>query len=89
MIAGEGYCDDGQDAFAHEVGGRNEFDIDRQCTCGDGSSILSQDGDTGSIRVKEESLWFFLVSGRPIGQPAWYDPIVMNAQKELEVAFDQ
>jgi hypothetical protein len=90
VIAGEGYFDNDQDAFAHEVVGRNYFDIDRQCICGDGSLILYQDGDYVSICAKEESLRFLLVSGRPIGEPvAWYGPIVMNTQKELEVAFDE
>ncbi|MHC1743994.1 MAG: pirin family protein [Syntrophobacteraceae bacterium] len=90
VIAGEGYFDNVQDAFAHEVVGRNYFDMDRQCTCGDGSLILYQDGDYVSISAKEESLRFLLVSGRPIGEPvAWYGPIVMNTQKELEVAFDE
>jgi hypothetical protein len=30
-----------------------------------------------------------LISGKPIGEPlAWRQPIVMNTQEELKVAFD-
>lgn len=90
VIEGEGYFDEERNAFAHEVVGRSYFDMDRQCACGDGSLILYQDGDYVSIGAREESLRFLLVSGRPIGEPvAWYGPIVMNTQKELELAFDE
>jgi quercetin 2,3-dioxygenase len=90
VIEGEGTFDDAQDAFAHEVVGRNYFDLDRQCTCGNGSLILYGDGDHVSIRSKDEPLRFLLVSGRPIGEPvAWYGPIVMNTQEELRVAFEE
>jgi len=33
---------------------------------------------------------FLLISGRPIGEPvAWRGPIVMNTEKELDIAFEE
>ena len=90
VIEGTGYFDDEQDAFSHEVIGRNYSDLDRKCICGDGDLVLYEDGDHVSINAKDGPLRFLLVSGRPIGEPvAWYGPIVMNTQEELRVAFDE
>jgi len=90
VIEGKGYFDDDLDSFSHEVVGRNYFDLNRECLCGDGDLVLYEDGDRVSISAKDSLLRFLLVSGRPIGEPiAWYGPIVMNTQEELKVAFDE
>lgn len=90
VIEGKGYFDDDLDSFSHEVVGRNYFDLNRECVCGDGTLILYEDGDHVSIHAKQEPLRFLLVSGRPIGEPiAWYGPIVMNTQEELRIAMDE
>jgi quercetin 2,3-dioxygenase len=90
VIEGRGYFDDEQNAFAHEVVGKNYFDLDRQCICGNETLILYEDGDHVAISAEDEPLRFLLVSGRPIGEPiAWYGPIVMNTQEELQVAFEE
>ena len=46
------------------------------------------DGDSINVRTGEEPLRFLLFTGTPIGEPvAWYGPIVMNTEEELETAF--
>jgi quercetin 2,3-dioxygenase len=90
VIDGEGYFDLERNAFSHEVVGRNYFDFDRQCTCGPENLILFEDGDAVAVTTEEHPVRFLLVSGKPIGEPvAWYGPIVMNTQEELEVAFKE
>jgi hypothetical protein len=42
------------------------------------------------VSPEKNGVRFLLVSGRPIGEPvAWYGPIVMNARKELRLAFEE
>ena len=45
-------------------------------------------GDTVKIATGESSARMLFISGKPIKEPvAWYGPIVMNTQEELENAF--
>ena len=90
VIEGEGFFDQNQDPYAHEVIGSNYFDFKRSCLCGDGTMILYGDGDQLSVTPAKNGVRFLLISGRPIGEPvAWYGPIVMNTQEELRVAFEE
>jgi redox-sensitive bicupin YhaK (pirin superfamily) len=90
VLEGEGYFDPERDAYAHEVIGKNYFDLNRQCSCGAESLILYEDGDEVAITAKGSALRFLLISGKPIGEPvAWYGPIVMNSQEELRIAFEE
>jgi quercetin 2,3-dioxygenase len=90
VIAGEGYFDQERNAFSHEVVGANYFDFHRQCICGAENLILYGDGDEVTVTTQSEPVRFLLISGRPIGEPiAWYGPIVMNTQEELQVAFEE
>jgi len=90
VIAGEGYFDPERDAYAHEVIGTNYFDFNRRCTCGDRTLVLYGDGDKVIVSAPGGPVRFLLISGLPIGEPvAWYGPIVMNTQEELQLAFNE
>ena len=55
---------------------------------GNRSLVLFDSGDEVTAQAGEEGMRFLLVSGKPIEEPvAWYGPIVMNTQAELERAF--
>jgi redox-sensitive bicupin YhaK (pirin superfamily) len=52
------------------------------------SLILFDSGDEVAVQSSDEGLRFLLVSGKPLEEPvAWYGPIVMNTQEELQEAF--
>ncbi|MCB1018397.1 MAG: pirin family protein [Acidobacteria bacterium] len=54
------------------------------------SLILFDRGDEVQVEAGEEGIRFLLVSGKPLGEPvAWYGPIVMNTQEELQQAFTE
>ena len=55
---------------------------------GNRSLVLFDSGDEVTVHAGEEGMRFLLVSGKPIKEPiAWYGPIVMNTQAELQRAF--
>ena len=54
------------------------------------SLVLFDRGDEVTVRAGEEGVRFLLVSGKPLSEPvAWYGPIVMNTQEELQQAYDE
>ena len=57
---------------------------------GNRSLVLFDRGDEVVVQAGDEGIRFLLVSGRPIEEPvAWYGPIVMNTQEELQQAFSE
>jgi hypothetical protein len=59
-------------------------------TAGNRSLVLFDRGDEIVVQSGEEGIRFLLVSGQPLKEPvAWYGPIVMNTQQELEQAFSE
>jgi hypothetical protein len=77
-------------AYSHEVVGINYFDFQRKCVCSAENLVLYDDGDDVVITTRELPVRFLLISGKPIGEPvAWYGPIVMNTQEELQIAFEE
>jgi len=54
------------------------------------SLVLFDRGDEVEVQAGEEGIRFLLVSGKPLQEPvAWYGPIVMNTQEELQRAFEE
>jgi redox-sensitive bicupin YhaK (pirin superfamily) len=49
-----------------------------------------QSGESVVVKAGSEGARFILVSGKPLGEPvAWYGPIVMNTQSELQTAMQE
>ena len=52
------------------------------------SLVLFDRGDEVVVEAGEQGIRFLLVSGKPLEEPvAWYGPIVMNTQEQLQEAF--
>jgi redox-sensitive bicupin YhaK (pirin superfamily) len=63
----------------------NEFVVREQT--GNRSLVLFDTGDEVTVQAGEHGIRFLLISGTPLEEPvAWYGPIVMNTQAELNQA---
>jgi len=57
---------------------------------GNRSLVLFDSGDEITVQAGAQGIRFLLVSGKPIKEPvAWYGPIVMNTQAELQLAVNE
>jgi redox-sensitive bicupin YhaK (pirin superfamily) len=57
---------------------------------GNETLCLFDDGDHIMVSTEGAAVRFLLISGKPIKEPvAWYGPIVMNTDEELETAFEE
>ena len=57
---------------------------------GNRSLVLFDRGDEVVVSAGDEGIRFLLVSGKPIDEPvAWYGPIVMNTEQELQQAYSE
>jgi len=80
----------GHKLLAYVIEGTGHFDDEQDYTVGPENLVIFEDGDEVVIRSDDRSLRFLLISGKPIReQVAWYGPIVMNTQAELETAFEE
>jgi redox-sensitive bicupin YhaK (pirin superfamily) len=54
------------------------------------SLVLFDSGDEVTVQAGDDGVRFLLVSGKPLQEPvAWYGPIVMNTQEQLQQAFTE
>ncbi len=85
----EHHVKSGYRVFAYVMEGSGVFDHV------DGGRVVEQDhlvifDEEGKVMIRsgEAGVRFLLVSGKPINEPvAWYGPIVMNTNEELNIAF--
>ena len=73
--------------FAYVFGGSGKFGTSPE-EVQNRSLLVFGAGDEVAVHAGHEGVRFLLVSGKPLKEPvAWYGPIVMNTQAELEKAF--
>ena len=78
----------GHTVLAYVIDGDGTFAPDADAPTRAGYLVQYGDGEQLSVAAGKGGVRFLLVSGKPIREPvAWYGPIVMNTQEELEVAF--
>ena len=74
--------------LTEKTDGANEILVREQT--GNRSLVLFDSGDEVTVQAGDEGIRFILVSGKPIKEPvAWYGPIVMNTQAELQQAVSE
>jgi redox-sensitive bicupin YhaK (pirin superfamily) len=78
----------GHTTFAYPVEGSGAFDpVSHRPTAARHVAVYG-DGDSVEVKAGADGVRFLLVSGRPLREPvAWYGPIVMNRQEELQEAM--
>jgi redox-sensitive bicupin YhaK (pirin superfamily) len=62
----------------------------RSGNLGDRSLVLFDSGDEVTVEAGPSGVRFLLVSGQPLQEPvAWYGPIVMNTEQEIQQAITE
>jgi quercetin 2,3-dioxygenase len=80
----------GHTVFAYVIGGKLHARAEKNRPFENGDLILFDDGERVVLTAEKESARFLLISGKSIRERvAWYGPIVMNTDEELETAFDE
>jgi quercetin 2,3-dioxygenase len=82
----------GHTVFAYVVEGKAYFDGGNDGVArGEGDVVLyGPSGDTVLVTTEHDAVRFLLISGKPLKEPvAWYGPVVMNTEGQLQVAFDE
>jgi redox-sensitive bicupin YhaK (pirin superfamily) len=90
IMDGKGYFCKEKQAFSYERHGINYFDISSDPLIGNRAIVIFDDGEEIAVSTEDQKVRFLLISGKPLGEPvAWYGPIVMNTQEELQTAFEE
>ncbi len=90
VFAGSGRFCNASDPLAVPTEGVGWADAAPSAEADNRSLVLFDRGDEVTVEAGEEGIRFLLVSGRPLREPvAWYGPIVMNTQAELQEAYEE
>ena len=88
VFAGSGRFRDASEPRAVHTELIGPADAEASQETGNRSLVLFDRGDEVTVQAGAEGLRFLLVSGKPIEEPvAWYGPIVMNTEEELQQAY--
>jgi redox-sensitive bicupin YhaK (pirin superfamily) len=88
VFAGSGQFRDASDPRPVKTDGLDSSGAEIPGVIGNRSLVLFDRGDEVVVQAGDEGMRFLLVSGKPLEEPvAWYGPIVMNTQEELQQAF--
>ena len=80
----------GYKVFAYVINGSGYFEPKNNEKIAAEHLVIFDDGESIEIKTPDQALRFLLISGKPLDEPvAWYGPIVMNTDKELELAFKE
>lgn len=90
------YVIDGKGYFCREKIPFSEIEVVEYCntqrdtSIGNETLVLFGDGEQVMALTENDPIRFLLISGNPIDETvAWYGPIVMNTEDELQVAFEE
>jgi redox-sensitive bicupin YhaK (pirin superfamily) len=80
----------GHTVFVYVLSGEGHFKNNGSEAVGPGRLVLLGSGGEARITGAGPDFRFLFISGKRLGEPvAWYGPIVMNTQGELERAFKE
>jgi redox-sensitive bicupin YhaK (pirin superfamily) len=89
VFAGSGKFCNASEPLAVPTEGVKWLETTPPTEAGNRSLILFDRGDEVAVQAGEEGIRFLLVSGKPLQEPvAWYGPIVMNTQAQLQQAYE-
>jgi hypothetical protein len=88
VFAGSGRFCNASTPLAVPTEGVGWLDTDPPVAADNRSLVLFDQGDEVVVQAGDEGIRFLLISGQPLQEPvAWYGPIVMNTQQQLQQAF--